>query len=61
MKTGLAIFGLVFGLLLMLDGISEFGLVQIIRPASKTEIKVSEIIIGLIFIVLAVLTFVGVF
>ncbi len=61
MRTGLAIFGLVFGVLLILDGIFEFGLVQIIRPASKTEIKVSEIIIGLIFIVLAALTLAGVF
>jgi uncharacterized membrane protein len=61
MKTGLAIFGLVFGLLVLLDGIFEFGLIQIVRPASKTEIKVSEIIIGLLLIVLAILTLVGVF
>ena len=57
----LAIFGLVFGVLLILDGIFEWGLVRIIRPASKTEIKISEIIIGVIFIALAILVFAGVF
>jgi hypothetical protein len=61
MKTGLAIFGMVFGLIVLLDGIFGFGIVAIVRPASKTEIKVSEIIIGLLLIVLAILTLVGVF
>ncbi len=60
MRTGLAIFGLAFGVLLVLDGIFEWGLVRIIRPASKTEIKISEIVIGLLFIVLAILTLAGV-
>lgn len=61
MKYGLAVFGLLFGVLLIFDGFFEWGLIRIIRPASKTEIKVSEIIIGLIFIALAILTFSGVF
>jgi hypothetical protein len=61
MRTGLAIFGLAFGVLLMLDGIFEWGLVRIIRPASKTEIKISEIVIGVLFVVLAILTLAGVF
>ncbi|MGG6295135.1 hypothetical protein ACQ4M4_12145 [Leptolyngbya sp. AN02str] len=60
MTPGLAIFGLVFGIALILDGIFEWGLVRIIRPASKTEIKVSEIVIGVIFVVLAILVLAGV-
>ncbi len=56
MRNGLAIFGLLFGLVVVLDGIFEFGIVQIVRPASKTEIKVSEIVIGLLLMILAVLT-----
>ncbi len=55
----LAIFGLLFGLYLILEGIFYFGLVKIVRPASTTEIRVSCIIIGLIFVVLAILTFTG--
>jgi hypothetical protein len=61
MNYGLAVFGMFFGVLSILDGIFEWGLVRIIRPASKTEIKISEIIIGLIFIALAILVFAGVF
>lgn len=60
MTIGLAVFGLVFGVVLILDGIFNWGLVKIIRPASTTEIRVSEIIIGSIFVVLAVLKFAGV-
>jgi hypothetical protein len=54
---GLAIFGLLFGIYLILEGIFYFGLVKIVRPASTTEIRVSCFIIGIIFIVLACLTF----
>lgn len=53
----LSIFGLLFGIYLILEGIFYFGLVKIVRPASTTEIRVSCIIIGVIFIVLAILTF----
>jgi hypothetical protein len=53
----LAIFGLLFGIYLMLEGIFYFGLVKIVRPASTTEIRVSCFIIGLIFVVLAILIF----
>jgi len=53
----LAIFGLLFGVYLILEGIFYFGLVKVIRPASTTEIRVSCFIIGIIFIVLAILTF----
>jgi hypothetical protein len=53
----LAIFGLLFGIYLILEGIFYFGLVKIVRPASTTEIRVSCAIIGLIFVVLAILTF----
>jgi cytochrome c oxidase assembly factor CtaG len=53
----LSIFGLLFGIYLILEGIFYFGLVKIVRPASTTEIRVSCFIIGLIFIVLAILTF----
>jgi len=53
----LAIFGLLFGLYLILEGIFYFGLVKIVRPASTTEIRVSCFIIGLIFVVLAILIF----
>lgn len=56
----LAIFGLLFGVYLILEGIFYFGLVKIVRPASTTEIRVSCIIIGLLFAVLAVLIFAGV-
>jgi len=56
----LAIFGLLFGIYLILEGIFYFGLVKIVRPASTTEIRVSCFIIGLIFIVLAILIFAGV-
>ena len=60
MRTALAIFGLLFGLVVLLDGIFMFGIVAIVRPASKTEIRVSEIIIGLLLMVLAILTLAGV-
>lgn len=53
----LAVFGLLFGLYLILEGIFYFGLVKIVRPASTTEIRVSCFIIGLIFVVLAILIF----
>lgn len=53
----LAIFGLLFGVYLILEGIFYFGLVKIVRPASTTEIRVSCIIIGVIFVVLAILIF----
>ena len=56
----LAIFGLLFGIYLILEGIFYFGLVKIVRPAPTTEIRASCIIIGLIFVVLAILTFSGV-
>lgn len=56
----LAIFGLLFGLYLILEGIFYFGLVKIVRPAPTTEIRVSCIIIGLLFVVLAILIFAGV-
>ena len=55
----LNIFGLIFGVFLILDGAFGWGLVATIRPASKTEIRVSEIIIGAIFILLAILRFTG--
>ena len=55
--TILAIFGLLFGVYLILEAIFYFGLVKIVRPASTTEIRVSCGIIGAIFIVLAILTF----
>ncbi len=61
MTPGLAIFGLVIGLVLILDGIFGWGLVKIVRPASETEIRVSEVVIGAIFVVLAVLILAGVF
>jgi cytochrome c oxidase assembly factor CtaG len=56
----LAIFGLLFGIYLILEGIFYFGLVKVVRPASTTEIRVSCFIIGLIFVVLAILIFAGV-
>ena len=56
----LNVFGLVFGAFLVLDGIAGWGLVATIRPASKTEIRISEVVIGAIFIVLAILRFTGV-
>jgi hypothetical protein len=57
MSTGLAVFGLVVGVVLILDAIFDWGLVKVVRPASSTEIRVSEGIIGAIFVVLAILTF----
>jgi hypothetical protein len=56
----LQIFGLLFGALLMLDGALNWGLVATVRPASRTEIRVSETVIGALFVVLAVLLFLGV-
>jgi hypothetical protein len=56
----LAIFGLLFGVYLILEAIFYFGLVKIVRPASTTEIRVSCGIIGAIFILLAILIFVRV-
>ncbi|HEY2971400.1 MAG TPA: hypothetical protein VGJ48_02710 [Pyrinomonadaceae bacterium] len=56
----LAIFGLLFGIYLILEAIFYFGLVKIVRPASTTEIRVSCGIIGAIFILLAILIFVRV-
>ena len=53
----LAIFGLLFGIYLILEGIFYFGLVKIVRPASTAEIRVSCAIIGVIFVVLAILIF----
>lgn len=55
----LAIFGLLFGVYLILEGIFYFGLVKIVRPAPTTEIRVSCFIISLIFVVLAILIFSG--
>ena len=60
MRTPLAIFGLVFGVFLILDGAFGWGFATIVRPAPKTEIRVSEVIIGIIFVVLAILTLAGV-
>lgn len=55
----LAIFGLLFGIYLILEGIFYFGLVKVVRPASTTEIRISCVVIGLIFVVLACLIFAG--
>lgn len=56
----LTVFGLLFGIYLILEGIFWFGLVKIVRPAPKSEIRISCIIIGLLFVVLAILIFTGV-
>ena len=64
MTTALAVFGLLFGLLLVLDGIFGWGLAKVIPQApgssNRTYVRVSEVIVGGIFIVLAVLTLTGV-
>jgi hypothetical protein len=57
----LSIFGLVFGAFLILDGAFGWGLVSLIRPAPRTEVRVSEIVIGAIFVVLAILKLAGAF
>jgi hypothetical protein len=56
----LQIFGLLFGVLLILDGALNWGLVATVRPASRTEIRVSEAVIGAIFVVVALLLFLGI-
>jgi hypothetical protein len=64
MELFLEIFGLVFGLLLALDGIFGWGLARVFSEApgsnNRTYVRVSEVIIGLIFIVLAILGLVDV-
>lgn len=56
----LEIFGLLVGALLVLDGALNWGVVASVRPASRTEIRVSEAVIGAIFILLAVLLLFGI-
>lgn len=56
----LAVFGLIFGLYLIAEAIWWFGLVRLVRPAPVTEVRVSCAVIGIIFIVLAILTLTGV-
>ncbi|MBK8906963.1 MAG: hypothetical protein IPM60_03395 [Rhodospirillales bacterium] len=55
----LPIIGLIFGALLILDGIFGWGLVRVVpgAPGSKnrTYVRISEAIVGVIFIVLAVI------
>lgn len=60
LKTGLAIFGLVFGVVLALAGIFGWKIIGQDRPAPRTEVRVSAVIIGVIFVVLAILTLTGV-
>jgi hypothetical protein len=43
---GLSIYGLLFGFVLLLDGIFEWGLAVTVRESSRTELKVSKIVIG---------------
>jgi hypothetical protein len=59
--TSLEIFGLVVGVFLIADGALNWGLVATIRPASRAEIRGSEIVIGAIFVLVAILLLAGVF
>jgi hypothetical protein len=65
MNIFLPVFGLVFGVVLILDGIFGWGLVKIIpgSPGSSNlvYVRISEGIIGVIFVVLAILSLAGVF
>jgi hypothetical protein len=60
MSTALSIFGAAFGSFLVLDGAFGWGFAKVVRPAPKIEVRVSEIIIGILFVVLAILTLTGV-
>jgi len=62
--TGLQIFGLIFGVVLILDGIAGWGLVRVISgspgSSNRTYVRISEVIVGVIFIALAILGLVNV-
>jgi len=62
--SGLAIFGLVFGAVLALDGIFGWGLARVFPEApgssNRSYVRVSEVVLGVLFIVLAILTLAGV-
>jgi hypothetical protein len=64
MKIALAVFGLVFGVVLILDGAFGWGLAKVIPEApgsrNRTYVRISEVIIGANFILLAILTLSGV-
>ena len=63
MKIALAVFGLVFGLVLVLDGFFGWGLAKVFPEApsssNRTYVRISEVIVGGIFILLAALTLTG--
>jgi hypothetical protein len=58
-STPLEIFGFFFGVLLILDGAFGWGLVRVIPGApgssSRAYVRASEIIVGAIFVVIAVI------
>lgn len=64
MNTFLPVFGLIFGVVLILDGIFGWGLARVIPGApgsnNRTYVRICEGIFGLIFVVLAILTLAGV-
>ena len=64
MKTALAVFGLLFGILLILDGIFGWGLAKVIPQApgssNKSYVRIAEVVVGGIFVLLAILTLTGV-
>ena len=60
MSTALSIFGAVFGGFLTLDGAFGWGFARIVRPAPPKEVRITEVIIGILFVVLAVLTLTGI-
>ena len=60
MSIAMSIFGAAFGGFLVLDGAFGWGFAKVVRPAPKMEVRISEIIIGILFVVLAILTLTGV-
>ena len=63
MNTALPIFGLVFGIVLALDGIFGWGLARVIPEApgssNRGYVRTAEVIIGALFVVLAILKLTG--
>ncbi len=59
MKNGLAIFGMLIGVLSILAGIFKPALMQTMQAVDEQTLRISEIVIGAILVVLAILTLTG--
>lgn len=59
MRNALAIFGLLFGVAVILASIFKPAILGTVRPANQQYVRISGIVVGALFVVLAIMTLAG--